>query len=433
MRRTGVFVAALIGAALLAATATAQVTMTCELGQPDGWMKGGYGNVKYTFKNEGETPGKIVAWKAQWEVNGELFGEEPATDEDVCELPAGKETTVSKIGWLDPEVAEKADPGNAIWVGSYTVEVGDERIEVPFRIEVPEAVMKEPMVLVEGEHISYEVTQSHYEALGANAERLLRWLNQSYEAMTDLVGQEPYGGKMIVIKESPPHPWYAYAGNPIIMDTTYMDALIEEINKGIFPFGWIHEMGHDFDIAEDMYGDWYIWSGGTCEGEANLKLVYAHEAIPDQDWKAKWSEDENAVYPTPVKDMLLDGKQCMDSRFLFAIDTYLADPTIPWEEGFCQHIFLQRIARVYGWDPVKKWYRTYAALQARGCEKPETPTEKVQLMAAVLSETTGADLVHLFQVWRAPVTADDVAAMKQRYPIEEAVKSIVLTSKEAAE
>ncbi len=411
------------------------ITMKMELVAEGGWMKGGYGFVRHTFKNEGQLPSKITAWNATWEVNGEPYvpedDQEMPHDEDVFYLPAGEETVVIKYGWLDPKMLDIVKEGNPVWTGTFKLKTADLEFEVPWRIEVPEAVLKEKLVRVEGKHMAYEITETHYNEIGDGNERLIRWLDQAYEAMQDLTGYTPYGGKMITIKESPEHPHWAYAGNPIIMSTKWMHHVVKDVKKKQMPFGWIHELGHDFDIAEDVYGyDWYIWSGGACEAQANIKLVYVHEAIPDQDWKVPWSEDKHAAYHAPIKDMLLDGKECMDARFLFEADKYLADPTIPWDFGFCQHVFLQRIARVYGWDPVKKWYRTYKILEEKGCPKPETPEEKAQLMAAILSETVGVDMVPVFQRWRAPVTKEDVEALKKKYPIEETVKSIVLPGSE---
>ena len=129
-----------------------------------------------------------------------------------------------------------------------------------------------------------------------NEEQMIRWLDQSYKAMWDLTGRQPYGGDMIIIQESPPHPWYAYAGNPIVMDTTYVDKLIEEVNAGGMPFGWIHEMGHDFD---DGIGKWYIWNGDSCEWQANWKLNYAYETIPDQGVLFSHAHRALLACPTP--------------------------------------------------------------------------------------------------------------------------------------
>ena len=53
--------------------------------------------------------------------------------------------------------------------------------------------LSEALVATTGEHVSFEITQSHYDALGEkNAQRLLRWLDQSYEAMAELTGSVPW-------------------------------------------------------------------------------------------------------------------------------------------------------------------------------------------------------------------------------------------------
>jgi hypothetical protein len=331
------------------------------------------------------------------------------------------------VGGLDPELVEKAAPNAPVWKGTFTVKLADYELEVPWEIEVPEAVIKEKLVRVEGKHMAYEITERHHEMLGKNNERLIRWLDQAYEAMQDLTGYTPYGGKIITIIESPPHPWYAYAGNPIIMDTTYMDDFCKIINRHELPFGWVHELGHDFDICDYVHPDWYAMG---LESQANLKVVYAFGHIPDQDWTADWGLNKGASYPAPDKGIMLPGAECMDHKFLFEGDKELADPELDWERTYCEHIFTQRIARVYGWDPVKKWYRTYKVLADKGLPMPETRLERVRLQAAIMCETTGADLVPVYQRWKVPVTQADIDAIKQKYPIEEAVKSIVLPKPE---
>jgi len=422
--------------------AAALIKMTIANKQKDGWMRKGWGQLTFTFKNEGELPSKLVWWKAQWIVNGEPFvpeNPEDPKDDGVWRhrgplyLPAGEEVVLTKTGWLDPDMLDQAGSQTPLLRGTIAFKTADLEFEVPWEFEVPEAVMKERLVRVEGKHMAYEITETHYNALGEEgSERLLRWLDEAYEAMVDLTGYTPYGGEVITIVESPPHPYYAYAGNPIIMNTMYMDDLVKHVNDKVMLFGWVHELGHDFDHADNLYGKWYMWSYGASEAQANIKVVYVHEAIADQDWKALWPKRPTAAYIAPVDDMPLDGKDCMDKQFIFNLDGYLADPTIPWNVRFCQHVFLQRIGCVYGWDPVKKWYRTYKIIADQGYERPETPEEKIRLMAAILCETTGVDLVPLFQLWRAPVTYETNAAMKAKYPIEEAVKSIVLPGEETA-
>jgi hypothetical protein len=168
-------------------------------------------------------------------------------------------------------------------------------------------------------------------------------------------------------------------------------------------------------------GNWYIWNTATAEMQANWKLVYAYETINNKDFKVKWGKNKSTAYQPGDKWSVLDSRQFTDSYFLFFGDNYLADPTRTWESmsGDEFHSFLQRLVRVYGWEPFKAWYRTYSRFQKLGLKEPKTAEEKLQLMAAILSYEIGVDLVPVFQRWRMPVTNEDVDAMMKKYPIDQ--------------
>jgi hypothetical protein len=135
----------------------------------------------------------------------------------------------------------------------------------------------------------------------------------------------------------------------------------------------------------------------------------------------KWTKNKDAGYQPASKDVMVDGRQFPDSYFLFFGDGYLADPTRTWRSmsGDEFHSFLQRIVRVYGWEPFKAWYRTYSRFQKMGLKEPDTEQGKIQLMAAILSYEIGVDLVPTFQRWRLPVTQEDIDAMMKKYPIDQ--------------
>jgi len=154
------------------------------------------------------------------------------------------------------------------------------------------------------------------------------------------------------------------------------------------PFGWIHEMGHDFD---DGLGEWYIWNGESCEWQANWKLNYAYETIPDQSFKAKWQPNEKSPYPPRGdKGELVSGYQLMQSYFLFFGDGYLGDHDRTWDTMLSDdvHAFFLRLVRSYGWEPFKQWYRTTARLDELGYDPPKSPDEKINLIAATTSPST---------------------------------------------
>jgi hypothetical protein len=416
--------AVVIGAAAFAQQASPSgLSLNASCWPPEGWMKGGWGRVVVKIENHDETPARVVKWAATWEVKKETVGYH-ASDEDRVDLPPGEVTEIKKDGWLSPELVDAAKPDNVIWCGTFTVEASDGTHELTYRIPIPVAVLPEETVLLRGKHIGIELMKSRIEGFTAK-DRVLRWLDECYEAMQDLTGYTPYGGELIIIKESPRNPVWAYSGNPVLMNTQYVGGLIEEMNAGLMPFGWVHELGHDFDIPEELYDDWYVWNGRVCEGMANFKLMYAYLTIPSRDWKAKWTFDKDGAFPAPAGGVLLDGKQFIEAAFLFEGDPYLADPSISYELDNTPS-FMARLAYAYGWDLYRKWFRTYKRLAELGFDPPETAEDKISLMCAILSEAAGADLVPVFQRWRYPVTAESVAAMKERYPVEKTVKSIVL-------
>jgi hypothetical protein len=256
-----------------------------------------------------------------------------------------------------------------------------------------------------------------------NVEKVLNLMDQCYEAMHELTGYTPFDGKLTIIKECPRHPWGAYAGNPVVLNTDGVPNTIKEIDEGLIPFGWVHEVGHNFDMPDDI-GNWYIWNYNIGEMQANWKLVYAYETINNKDFKVKWGKSKSKSYngyQSGDKWSVLDSKQFADAYFLFIGDAYLADSTRTWESmsGDEFHSFLQRLVRVYGWEPFKAWYRTYSRFQKLGLKEPDTEKGKIHLMVAILSYEIGVDLVPVFQRWRMPVTQEDVDAMMKKYPIDQ--------------
>ncbi|HOM70756.1 MAG TPA: M60 family metallopeptidase [Armatimonadota bacterium] len=408
------FIACVILTLAICTALSAQVTITATCSPTEGWMADGWGGYKFIIKNTGKSDVKLTKWTACWEANGKTVGDSWGGDLDLT-VPSNDEVTKDEVGYLPPDIVKKAKPGNPFIVGSFTAVIDGKTVELPYRVEVPEATLPEPTKLLKGKYIGLEIMQSRL-AVFKEQDRLVQCLDHCYEAMHELTGYSPYNGAFITIKEAPAHPWYAYAGNPIIMNTKHMENTLKEVDNGVLPFGWIHEVGHDFD---DVYGKWYMWDGPSCEWQANWKLTYAYETIPDRDYLAKWSKNKNAGYQPASKDVLVDAKQFIDSFFLFFGDPYLSDPTRKWDTMSSDeiHSFFLRLVRVYGWEPFKAWYRTYARFEKLGLKEPETPEGKIQLIAAILSEETGVDLVPVFQRWRMPVTEQDVQAMKAKYPI----------------
>jgi hypothetical protein len=393
--------------------ATAQVSVTVESTIKVGWGADGWGACRITLRNAGAQPARFVGLSGAWYAKGEKV-EEAWNEKPDKEIPAGGEATHTVYSVLPKKVAEKAAPDSAVIKGQATVRVGEQEQELPLEVAIPEAKLPEPLKLVTGKRIGLELMESRFKDWPAG-ENAVRWLNQCYEAMIDLTGNVPFDGKVLVIREAPEHPWWAFAGNPIIMSTRAMPETIDELNRGIITFGWVHEFGHCFDTC----GEWYIWDGPACEFQANFKLCYAFESIPDQSFKVNRARFKGGAYPVKTNAEPMTGHGFVDAFFLTFGDAYLSDPERKWNtlSSDEMHAFFQRIQRAYGWAPFKAMYRTYARFEQAGLKKPEMPEEKVQLLAAVLSHETGVDLAPMFKLWRFPVTAEDVQAMMAKYPV----------------
>jgi hypothetical protein len=285
-------------------------------------------------------------------------------------------------------------------------------VQMPKGRAIEDPGLPEPLVTISGEHVGLALMESRY-AKFVSQEETLAWLDATYDAMADLTGGVPYEGRPILLREAPESSWWACAGETIRLNTRYVDTTLRDCDAGLVCFGWTHEMGHDFDVL----GRWYIWDAPSDEWQANLKLQYAFEHLPDA-W-IRWSHADKE-YPWHSAGTVIAAREYGDRFFAFFGDSYLADPGRPWTSMRSDeiHSFALRLARVYGWGVWKAWYRDYARLEASGMQPPETPKGKVDLMAALLAKETGGDVVPAFQRWRFPVTDASVREAAERYGLQ---------------
>jgi len=391
--------------------AMAQVSVSAVCEQAGGWMAGGWGSYKVTVENASDEAVTVRRFRADWQGRGQE--QDDQGDALAIEIAPGAKWVKSEVRYMFPDLAE-AGAKTPVMAGVVAVQVAEDVQELPFCFEVPVAVLPETTRLIERDHVALELRASRFEEF-KHLERTARWMDQCYEAMEELTGGRPYDGNTITLKESPPHPYWAYAGQSIILNTDYVGSTLKDFDEGLMSFGWVHEMGHDFD---DGIGDWYIWSGPACEWQANFKLCYAGETIADQSFRYAWTF-QPPHFPSPDRTKRLTGYELTEKMFLMYGDRYLADPNRSWEtlQSDEMHSLFQRIQRVYGWEIYKNWYRTYRALQAKGFEPPEAAEDKINLIVAILSHEAQVDLVPVFQQWRLPVTSEKVKAMAQRYEL----------------
>ena len=378
--------------------------------EPQGWMRGGYGNYRFILKNAGPNA-TIVRWSAHWEAKGKSIGGAWGGEIN-APLPEEGTSTREEIGYLPADVVEAAKPVAPEMVGAFTVRVGADERSLPFRLSVPEAVLPEPLRTIRGKAVALSLMASRYKGL-KTADRALGWLDGFYASMIDLTGEHPYGGSLMVYLEAPEHPYWAYAGREMVLNTKFVGESVQGLDAGLVPFGWVHEVGHNFDEA---IGPWYVWSGPCAEFQANFKLAYAVTRERGAAYRFDWRTGSPA-YGQSETTQPLTGTQLVDGFYGTFGDAYLADPRRGWDTMASDDIqtLFQRLVYAYGWEPFKRWYRTYRRLADAGMKPPEAPEDKVALAVAILSRETGHDLLPTFRMWRFPTTTESVAAMRAKY------------------
>jgi len=382
---------------------------------PKGWGADGWGTFKLSIKNGGSKSARVVEWKAWWEANGKRIGD-PLSGNIEENVQPGNEWSKVEYAVLPANIAKAAKPNAARIVGEISVAIDGQKTPYKFEVEVPEYVLPEPLKTVSGKYVALSVMESRYKTF-KHVERTMKWMDEAYGRMIDLTGETPFDGRKMTLKEAPPHPWWAYAGENMILNTDYVASALKQSDEGGIPFGWVHEVGHNFDTL----GDWYIWNGPAAEWQANFKLGYAMETHPDPTIRMFW-EHYPPGYPAPPGDHpLIAGQEYIERFFLPFGDVYLADPSRKWDSMTSDemHSFFQRIQRIYGWEVFRQWYRTYRKLQDAGMKPPTTPEEKVALIAAILERNAKADLVPVFQRWRFPVTRQTVDAAALKYKLSQ--------------
>lgn len=377
--------------------------------EPTGWMREGWGNYRFVLHNGGPDA-TIVRWSAHWEAKGKTVGDPWGGDLNQP-LPAGKDVTRDEIGYFPAAAVDAAKPAAPEMVGSFTVRVDAEERALPFHFAVPEAVLPEPLKTIEGKTVALSLMKSRYKEFHSPGQAL-GWIDGCYAAMIELTGEHPFGGAKMVYREAPEHPYWAYAGREMILNTKFVGESVKGLDQGLVPFGWIHEVGHNFDEA---IGPWYIWNSPSAEFQANFKLDYA-VTRDFATFRIAWRTGSPA-YGQSEKTEPLTGRQLVDTFFATFGDEYLGDPSRTWDSMTSDdiHTLFQRLVYAYGWEPFKRWYRTYRRLADAGMKPPVSSEDKVALMVAILSRETAHDLLPAFRLWRFPVKAEAVERAKAQY------------------
>lgn len=246
------------------------------------------------------------------------------------------------------------------------------------------------------DNVGLDLYAKHYQIL-KKPDAWLEKLNDAYLALEELVGDRPFDGEKIIIKEVKDLEYgEMVAGNPIQWWDTYVPEKLTRINqKNDLSFGPIHEMSHDFDLyfssSSYLHGSADLLN---VEQWANFKLTYVANILAKK-------------YPTATFYQSAVGSVSLstftDKYFvdIFAKE-WLASSKKDWTKMKSDAFtgLLYTLAKKYGWSQFKQTFREYST---SNFSVPVSDLGKLQLLADTLSKHAGKNILTEFQKWGIPV------------------------------
>ena len=400
------FFAFLIFFSATALAAPNPVTISGGLSPANGWMSNAWNWGRFKFQNNANTEFTVLKYHGSWR------GSEDFWENDVqVKLPPKGEGQWESAMYYPNEMQNLSPKGPAI-LGYFTVQSKNgKEIKIPYDFEVKTATLETPLVAVTGTYMVISLQKKNWTNEPWEKE-LLDWMDETYAAMTDLVGRRPFDGALSRIEETPNSFAWAYAGNPIVLTGDFVPSTLQDFKKGLLSFGWTHEMGHNFD---DKIGEYYIWNAACAEFHANLKVCYAFEHMECA--KKLGLEPKFTKYYPLDKTKRIAPNKLSDTFFLCFGDEYLADQKRTWDTLNSDEInaFFQRIIKVYGWDVIKRWYRLFVDLDKKGFPIIEKEEDRMPVALAALNKACGHNLIKTYQLWRFPVTEEQLLTISKKY------------------
>ena len=145
----------------------------------------------------------------------------------------------------------------------------------------------EGMYISSSEHVRLLFEQEYIDNSSVTQEQVDTWLgrlDRVYGKYVELFGgHRPYNGKRVTIRSATINAW-AYAGNPIQWNRHYITStLTQNIARGDWCFGLMHELGHDFAPGnfDEYKSATYAWDFNE-ELFANFRMFYAIDQLGDE-------------------------------------------------------------------------------------------------------------------------------------------------------
>lgn len=368
----------------------------------EGFMNDGWGTIVFDLKSVSSECVTINSVECKWIANGDIY--HSFVEKMNTKVPANGNVKKPVIVWMPKQSELLVKGNNPLLSGIIKLDNGKSK---SFSVEIPISKLHSPTVLKKGEKVGLELQMTTWDKI-ENPEKIVKYLDNVYRQMVELTGNIPYNGELLVLKESPRNPFFAYAGNPIILNTSFVMNSAKSFDNDAMDFGWVHEMGHDFD---DSIGSWYN-EGTFTEFQANIKLSFVIEKICTDNSLLKIRSLVN-------KKTLLDGRSFNDEYFIPYGERYLSsNRTYDTMSSDEYHALFLKVIRDKGWKVMKEFYKIYGRLVHSGIELPPRH-EKVFLALAVLDYVSGMDLAPLYNQWRIPLSRTMLDALIVKYQIED--------------
>ena len=211
-------------------------------------------------------------------------------------------------------------------------------------------------IIKETDNIRLSLTPETLETSGISQEKLqqlLEDLQSTYKAYYDLTGSAPFYGDTINILESYRPAFLGYgavAGNPIHLSGSQVAALKLYMEDGDVNFGWLHELGHDFDNGSNVETATIYGYGWNFHGElwANTKMLYVLD-------NTDVSTNIDGRHAGSLKEILPHYKQNYDKWH----DEANGEFNDSYHDALTY--ILGRIIQDIGWEPFVKTFHQYTA------------------------------------------------------------------------
>lgn len=180
---------------------------------------------------------------------------------------------------------------------------------------------------------------------------------------------------------------YMHSGYPIMTHLDAAKAMVDVAAMQKGQWGLFHELGHNHQQK-----DWTF--DGTTEVTCNLFSMYIIEEVCG---KPKGSgHDALAKARERVAVMMKDGRKP------WGFEASPDDKATGAGDPFTRLIMYRELIDAFGWEPFKKVFAEYRALEKEA--RPKTDEERRDQWMVRMSKMVGRDLGAFFEKWGVPVT-----------------------------